>query len=99
MNEKPWVKINSETYVDSIVGNKSGLSALKSSIDQALIGETSKVEELLKADFNSVVLTDDKWDETESIEAPWWQVFPLQILLGSWLLLLPIYALYILFIQ
>ncbi|MGJ8694521.1 MAG: hypothetical protein ACSHW0_18835 [Thalassotalea sp.] len=99
MNEKPWVKINSETYVDCIVGNKAGLNALKSSIDQALIEENSKVEALLKADFNSVVLTDDKWDETESTEAPWWQVLSFKALLGLWLVLLPAYALYKLVIE
>ncbi|XPF94881.1 hypothetical protein ACM9HF_02395 [Colwellia sp. RE-S-Sl-9] len=99
MNEKPWVKINSETYVDCVVGNEAGLIALKGAIDQALNEKNSNVDEFFKADFNSVVLTDDKWDETEATEVPWWQALIFQMSLGLWLVLLPIYALYKLIIE
>ena len=99
MNEKPWVKINSETYVDCVVGNEAGLIALKFSIDQALNDKSSNVAELLKADFNSVVLTDDNWDETEATEVPWWQALIFKALFGVWIVLLPTYALYKLIIE
>jgi len=94
MSDKPWVKINSETYIDCIVGNEAGLLALKSSIDEALEQNNSKVEHLLDADFHSIVLTTDELYEAESTEGPWWQIAIFKIVLCLWLILLPIYALY-----
>jgi len=99
MHDKPWLKINSETYIDCIVGNKAGLIALKESIDQALEKNNSKIEEFADADFESVVLTDEQSYEAESIEPKWWKLIPFKIIVGSWLILLPVYGLYKLFIE
>ncbi|MGI1679845.1 MAG: hypothetical protein K6L75_13975 [Cellvibrionaceae bacterium] len=99
MKNKGWIKIFSETYDDCIVGDADGLISLKESIDQALLNESSDISNHCKADFTKIVLTKEKWHETEAVEVPKWQGYIFQFMLAVWVVLLPIMGLVFLYQQ
>jgi hypothetical protein len=82
---KPWIKINSETYLECIVGNASGLNILKNLIDSAIKNKGCDVEPHIKSDFKVIVCTEDKFEETESQELPMWQTVLFYTAMVIWL--------------
>ncbi|MES9875247.1 MAG: hypothetical protein ABW162_17855 [Candidatus Sedimenticola sp. PURPLELP] len=90
MKQSGWIKIYSETYENSIVGNESGLSALKDAIDSALNRRQAPIAKHCQADFKSVLLTNDQWHETEVVELPRWKKYTFITILAFWTIALPI---------
>ncbi len=89
IQDEPWVKINSETYLDCIVGNRSGLLALKDVVENAIENKGCDTEGNVKADFKVVVCSEERWNETEAKEIPKWQEWVFQLALLFWVVLLP----------
>jgi hypothetical protein len=89
-NKDPWIKINSETYLECIVGNKSGFIKLKELIQSAIDNKGVDVNPHIKSDFKVVVCTEEEFEETESNPLPKWQNLLFYSALVAWLGILPI---------